>query len=122
MINRIRIKKSKFTFGGRGSRRFSSAGSLVVAAGLALAGGFFLAAAGFAAGAAGLADSSSLSAAASGLTTVAPVGFLVIVAELTDDVVVFGTAAVLVAVVVEPLDRGSPRRLSRTAFSAYSFI
>jgi hypothetical protein len=50
---------------------------------------------------------------------VAPAGFFVIVAELTT----FGAAAALEGVaVVAAVERGSPRRLSRTAFSAYSLI
>ena len=118
-----RNERFRFTFGGRGSLLFSSTASLLVdAAGFALAAGFFFAAvAGLVAGA-GLPDSSSLSAVASGLTTVAPVGFFVIVAELTAGAADFGTAAVLVVVVAAVAERGSPRLLSRTAFSAYSLI
>lgn len=72
----------QFTFGGRGSLFGSSAGSLLAAAGFAVVAFFLVAVAGLAAGVA-LAVSSSLSAAASGLTTVAPAGFFVMVAELT---------------------------------------
>jgi hypothetical protein len=115
-------ERFKFTFCGRGSRLFSSAASFVVDAVLAVAAGFFFAAAAGLAAGAELAVSSSLSAVTSGLTTVAPVGFFVIVAELTAGAAVFGTAAVLVAVVIGAVERGSPRILSRTAFSAYSLI
>jgi len=116
----LKIKSNerlKFTFGGRGSLFLSSAGSLVVAAGLAVVAVFFFAAAAGLAAGVGLAVSSSLSMAASDLTTVELAGFFVMVAELIDEAVDFGTAAVLVAA-----ERGSPRRLSRTAFSAYSLI
>ena len=113
-------ERLKFTLGGRGSLLFSSAGSLVVAGGLAVVAGFFLAA-GLAAGV-GLAKSSSLSTATSGLTTVAFAGFFVMVAELIDEAVDLGTAAVLPVVVIDAVERGSPRRLRRTAFSAYSLI
>lgn len=96
---------------------------MVVAAGFAAAAGFFFAAAGLGA-ADGLADSSSLPFVASGLTTVAPpvAGFLVMVAELTEEAVDFGIVVVLAVVVIAALERGSPRALSRTAFSAYSLI
>lgn len=107
-----------FTFGGRGSR-LSSAGSLFAAAGLAAAAGFFFAAAGLAVVEGLAVASSSLSADASGLTTVAPAGFFVMVAEFTAFAAGAGAAAAVVVVVVE---RGSPRRLRRTAFSAYSLI
>ncbi len=117
LLKRKSNQRLKFTFGGRGSLFLSSAGSLVVAAGLAVVAGFFFAAAAGLAAGVGLAVSSSLSIAASDLTTVELAGFFVMVAELTDEAVDFGTAAVLVAA-----ERGSPRRLSRTAFSAYSLI
>jgi len=95
----------------------SSAGSLFGAAGFAVVADFFFAGgAGLAAGV-GLAGSSS--AITSGLTTVAPAVFFVMVAELT------GWAAdfiVLEGAATEAVERGSPRRLSRTAFSAYSLI
>ena len=112
-----------FTFGGRGSRFFSSAGSLVVAAGLAAAAGFFfVVAAGFAV-VDGLGVSSSFSATASDFDTVELDVFFVIVAELIEDVVVFdGAAAAAALAPVGADERGSPRRLSRTAFSAYSLI
>jgi len=113
--NKKSNERLKFTFGGRGSLFLSSAGSLVVAAGLAVVAVFFFAAAAGLAAGVGLAVSSSM--AASDLTTVELAGFFVMVAELTDEAVDFGTAAVLV-----PAERGSPRRLSRTAFSAYSLI
>ena len=82
------------TFGARGSRFFSSA-SLLDTAELVVVAGFFLAGAAdlgtVDAVAAGLAESSSLLDAVSGLTIVAPpAGFLVIVAELTEETVVFG--------------------------------
>jgi hypothetical protein len=111
----------KFTFCGRGSLFCSSAASLLAAAGLLVVAGFFFAVVGLAAGV-GPADSSSLSAVTSGLTTVAPTGFFVIVAELTDGAADLGTAAVLEDVVADAVERGSPRRLSKTAFSAYSLI
>jgi len=114
-------ERLKFTFCGRGSLFCSSAASLLAAAGLLVVAGFFFAVVGLAAGV-GLADSSSLSAVTSGLTTVAPTGFFVIVAELTDGAADFGTAAVLEDVVADAVERGSPRRLSKTAFSAYSLI
>ena len=110
-------KIGKFTLGGRGSL-LSSTGSLLGAAAFAVAAGFFFAAAAGLAvvDGAGLAGSSSLSAAASGLAAVAPAGFFVIVAEFT------GFAATGAAVVTAAVERGSPRRLSKTAFSAYSLI
>jgi hypothetical protein len=117
LLKRLSNERLKFTFGGRGSLFLSSAGSLVVAAGLAVVAGFFFAAAAGLAAGVGLAVSSSLSIAASDLTTVALAGFFVMVAELTDEAADFGTAAVLVAA-----ERGSPRRFSSTAFSAYSLI
>lgn len=109
----------KFTFGGRGSLLGSSTGSLFAAAGLAAPTGFFFTAAAGLAVVDAPAVSSSLSSAASGLTTVAPVGFFVMVAELT------GWAAglaVVVAAVVAPAERGSPRAFNKIAFSAYSLI
>jgi hypothetical protein len=111
------------TFGARGSLLFSSVTSLLAAAVLALAAaGFFLATVVDFTGA--LPPSSSLPLATSGFTTVAPLpaGFFVIVAEFTDDAVVFDIVLELATVVAAMLERASPRALSRTAFSAYSLI
>jgi hypothetical protein len=99
-------EEGKFTFGGRDSFFFSSEDSfIVIGGGLTTATGFFfIITADF-----GRSEASSLTVGTSALAS-----FFVTAVEL-----VTGGVAV---VVIGAVERDSPLRLSRTAFSAYSLI